>query len=66
MGYSLHAGQVCVADGSSAAAERLARVLLNDPGTGVMRHADAGYDLAVEAARTRGMDLPGVTDQRKA
>ncbi|MCO5175306.1 MAG: urocanate hydratase [Trueperaceae bacterium] len=66
MGYSLHAGQVCVADGSSAAAERLARVLLNDPGTGVMRHADAGYDLAVEAARARGMDLPGVTDQRRA
>ncbi len=66
MGYSLHAGQVCVADGSAAAAERLARVLLNDPGTGVMRHADAGYDLAVDAARTRGMDLPGVTDQRKA
>lgn len=64
MGYSLHAGQVCVADGSAAAAERLARVLLNDPGTGVMRHADAGYDIAVGTARARGMDLPGVTEER--
>lgn len=63
MGYSLHAGQVCVADGSAAAAERLARVLLNDPGTGVMRHADAGYDIAVGTARARGMDLPGVTEE---
>ncbi len=64
MGYSLHAGQVCVADGSAAAAERLARVLLNDPGTGVMRHADAGYDIAIDTARARGMDLPGVTEER--
>ncbi|MBW7915564.1 MAG: urocanate hydratase [Trueperaceae bacterium] len=63
MGYSLHAGQVCVADGSADAADRIARVLLNDPGTGVMRHADAGYDVAVRAARERGMDLPGVTDE---
>ncbi len=62
MGYSLHAGQVCVADGSADAAERIGRVLLNDPGTGVMRHADAGYDVAVRTARDRGMDLPGVTD----
>jgi len=63
MGYSLHAGQVCVADGTPDAAERIGRVLLNDPGTGVMRHADAGYPAAIEAARTRGMDLPGVTDE---
>ncbi len=66
MGYSLHAGQVCVADGSQAAAERIARVLLNDPGTGVMRHADAGYDLAISAAKARGMDLPGITDGEDA
>ncbi len=63
MGYSLHAGQVCVADGSQDAAERIARVLLNDPGTGVMRHADAGYESAISTARARGMDLPGVTDE---
>lgn len=66
MGYSLHAGQVCVADGSQAAAERIARVLLNDPGTGVMRHADAGYDLAISTAKARGMDLPGITDGEDA
>ena len=60
MGYSLHAGQVSVADGTDQAAERLARVLLNDPGTGVMRHADAGYDYAAQVARERGMDLPSV------
>ena len=60
MGYSLHAGQVTVADGTDEAAERLARVLLNDPGTGVMRHADAGYDRAKEAARERGLDLPSL------
>jgi urocanate hydratase len=58
MGYSLHAGQVTVADGSAEAEERLARVLLNDPGTGVMRHADAGYPRAKEVARERGLDLP--------
>ncbi len=60
MGYSLHAGQVSVADGSDQAAERLARVLLNDPGTGVMRHADAGYDHAIDIAKERGVDLPSV------
>jgi len=59
MGYSLHAGQVTVADGSAEADERLARVLLNDPGTGVMRHADAGYARAQQVARERGLDLPG-------
>ncbi|HZJ10851.1 MAG TPA: urocanate hydratase, partial [Trueperaceae bacterium] len=60
MGYSLHAGQVTVADGSDEAAERLARVLLNDPGTGVMRHADAGYERALAVAKERGLDLPSV------
>ena len=59
MGYSLHAGQVTVADGSAEADERLARVLLNDPGTGVMRHADAGYARAQQVARERGLNLPG-------
>ncbi|HED65002.1 MAG TPA: urocanate hydratase [Planctomycetes bacterium] len=58
MGYSLHAGQVTVADGTPEAAAALERVLTNDPGTGVMRHADAGYDEAVQCARERGIDLP--------
>ncbi|MEJ5295322.1 MAG: urocanate hydratase [Fimbriimonadales bacterium] len=57
MGYSLHAGQVCVADGSDEAAWRLERVLTNDPGTGVMRHAHAGYEKARQIARERGIDL---------
>jgi urocanate hydratase len=58
MGYSLHAGVVIVADGSERAERALARVLRNDPGTGVMRHADAGYARAIEVARERGVDLP--------
>ena len=58
MGYSLHAGVVIVADGSERAAAALERVLVNDPGTGVMRHADAGYQRAIEVARERGLDLP--------
>jgi urocanate hydratase len=58
MGYSLHAGVVIVADGSERAERALARVLVNDPGTGVMRHADAGYERALEVARERGLDLP--------
>jgi urocanate hydratase len=58
MGYSLHAGVVIVADGSERAERALARVLVNDPGTGVMRHADAGYERAIEVARERGLDLP--------
>ncbi|MBV8543930.1 MAG: urocanate hydratase [Acidobacteria bacterium] len=58
IGYSLHAGMVVVADGTSSAAERLERVLTADPGTGVMRHADAGYEIAIEAANSRGVDLP--------
>jgi urocanate hydratase len=61
MGFSLHAGQVCVADGSVAADARLSRVLLNDPGTGVMRHADAGYPRATAVARERGLDLPSLS-----
>ena len=58
IGYSLHAGMVCGSDGTQQANTRLARVLTADPGTGVMRHADAGYDLAVETANERGVDLP--------
>ncbi|HEY1388258.1 MAG TPA: urocanate hydratase [Ktedonobacterales bacterium] len=60
IGYSLHAGVVVVADGTDEAAEKLARVLTNDPGTGVMRHADAGYDIAIDHARATGMNLPMV------
>jgi urocanate hydratase len=60
MGYSQHAGQVIVADGSAEAAKRLERVLWNDPATGVMRHADAGYAMAVECAKERGLDLPAI------
>lgn len=58
MGYSQHSGMVIVADGTDAAAKRLARVLVNDCGSGVMRHADAGYELAVKTAREQGLDLP--------
>jgi urocanate hydratase len=58
IGYSLHAGMVIVADGTDDAAARLERVLTADPGTGVMRHADAGYDEAIAVARERGVDLP--------
>ena len=60
MGYSQHAGMVIVADGTPDAARRLKRVLWNDPATGVMRHADAGYDAAKEWAREKGLDLPMV------
>jgi urocanate hydratase len=58
MGYSQHAGVVIVADGSEAAAKRLARVLFNDSASGVMRHADAGYESAIACARRQGLDLP--------
>jgi len=58
IGYSLHAGMVVVADGTDEAAERLGRVLRSDPGMGVIRHADAGYDLAIDAAASRGVHLP--------
>lgn len=58
MGYSLHAGMVIVADGTDAAAKRLERVLTSDPGMGVIRHADAGYDLAIKCAQERGVHIP--------
>ncbi len=60
MGYSQHAGMVIVADGSEAAAKRLERVLNNDPASGVMRHADAGYDIAIQCAKEHGLKLPMV------
>jgi urocanate hydratase len=60
MGFSQHAGMVIVADGTDAAAARLDRVLWNDPATGVMRHADAGYEIALDCAREKGLDLPGI------
>ena len=60
IGYSQHAGMVIVCDGSDAARRRLARVLWNDPATGVMRHADAGYDIAIECAREHQLRLPGI------
>jgi urocanate hydratase len=58
IGRSIHAGQVCVADGTPLAAQKLERVLTNDPGSGVIRHADAGYDRAAEVAAERGIRLP--------
>ncbi|MEP7223331.1 MAG: urocanate hydratase [Actinomycetota bacterium] len=61
IGNSIHAGMVVVADGTDAAAERLERVLTTDPGTGVMRHADAGYEEALKTARELGVDLPSVS-----
>ncbi len=60
MGYSQHSGVVIVCDGTEAADKRIARVLWNDPGTGVMRHADAGYDIAKDCARAQGLNLPMV------
>ena len=60
MGYSQHAGMVIVADGTAEAARRLERVLWNDPATGVMRHADAGYPEAVACAREKGLDVPAI------
>ena len=58
MGYSQHSGVVIVCDGSDAAAKRIDRVLWNDPATGVMRHADAGYEIAAQCAREHGLNLP--------
>jgi len=58
IGRSLHAGQVCVADGTALAAQKLARVLTNDPGTGVIRHVDAGYERADQVAVERGVRVP--------
>jgi urocanate hydratase len=60
IGFSQHSGMVIVADGTPEAAHRLARVLWNDPATGVMRHADAGYDIALDCAREQGLNLPGI------
>jgi urocanate hydratase len=60
MGFSQHAGMVVCCDGTEAAARRIARVLWNDPATGVMRHADAGYDAAIACARAHGLDLPSL------
>jgi urocanate hydratase len=61
MGYSQHSGVVIVCDGTQAAERRVARVLWNDPGTGVMRHADAGYEIAIACAREQGLNLPMIT-----
>jgi urocanate hydratase len=58
MGFSQHAGMVVVCDGTEAAAKRIGRVLTNDPGSGVMRHADAGYEIAIECAKQNGLKLP--------
>lgn len=62
MGYSQHAGMVIVADGTKEAAKRLERVLTNDPASGVMRHADAGYDIAIDCAKENGLNLPMMRD----
>lgn len=64
MGFSQHSGVVIVCDGSEAADRRLERVLFNDPATGVMRHADAGYPLAIETAAAVGLNLP-MLDKRQ-
>jgi urocanate hydratase len=61
MGFSQHSGVVIVCDGTEAAAQRIGRVLFNDPGTGVMRHADAGYELAVDCAKAQHLNLPMIT-----
>jgi len=58
IGRSIHAGQVCVADGTPLAAEKLERVLTNDPGMGILRHADAGYEKASTVAAERGVRIP--------
>src|ERR1700752_3706394 len=58
IGRSIHAGQVCVADGTELAAQKLAKVLTNDPGMGVIRHVDAGYEIAEQTAEERGVRIP--------
>lgn len=65
MGYSLHAGQVSVADGTEEAARRLNRVLTNDPALGVARHVDAGYEEAEKTAREKGVHVPMLDDSVK-
>ena len=62
IGFSQHAGMVICCDGTEAAAKRIERVLWNDPATGVMRHADAGYEIALDCAREHGLHLPGIVD----
>ena len=62
IGYSLHAGMVIVADGTREADEKLQRVLTNDPGIGVVRHADAGYKEAIATVRQHGIDMPSLGD----
>ncbi len=62
MGYSQHAGVVIVCDGTDEAAKRITRVLWNDPVSGVMRHADAGYEIAKHCAVEKGLNLPGILD----
>ena len=62
MGFSQHSGMVVVADGTPEAAARVGRVLWNDPATGVMRHADAGYETAIECAKEQGLNLPGILE----
>jgi urocanate hydratase len=62
IGYSQHAGMVVVADGTDLAAQKLERVLTTDPGMGVIRHADAGYERAIEVARERGVRIPMLKD----
>ena len=64
MGFSQHSGMVIVCDGTDEAAERIARVLHNDPATGVMRHADAGYDIAIECAQEQGLNLPMIKQNK--
>jgi urocanate hydratase len=61
IGYSQHAGVVIVCDGTPEAAKRIERVLWNDPASGVMRHADAGYATAIDVAKANGLDLPMLT-----
>ena len=60
MGFSQHAGMVICCDGTDDAARRIGRVLWNDPATGVMRHADAGYPIALDCAREQRLNLPGI------
>jgi urocanate hydratase len=69
IGRSIHAGQVCVADGTELAGQKIERVLTNDPGMGVIRHVDAGYDLAETVAEQKGVRIPmreGASDQTVA
>src|SRR5256714_1910796 len=62
MGFLQHAGMVIVCDGTQEAARRIERVLWNDPASGVMRHADAGYEIAIDCARAHGLNLPGILE----